>query len=288
VAAHELGHALGLGHSDKEGALMAPFYQGFVRNYQLPVDDKQAIQSLYGQHEGEAPKPPPPPRSTVTPLPPPVQTTKMMVPVPPQGSHPDTCTLSFNAVTQTHDDRVYVYSGQWMWRMSDYGLDDGFPVTINTYYENPPDSIQAALFSPRQSYTWFFKGNEVWKYYGFQLDMHKVINTRGYPSRIKAALMATDGTIYLLQNGNCWAFDEDRMDITSSTHVPCAQVFPGLPSSYDSAVRLHTDPGYIYFFHGYNYQKYSVADKKVLSGYPKAKAGPWMGPACGAQPYTPK
>jgi hypothetical protein len=211
-----------------------------------------------------------------------------MVPVPPSGSHPDTCSLSFAAVTQTHDDRVYVYSGQWMWRMSDYGLDEGFPVTINTYYEQPPASIQAALYSPRHYYTFFFKGNEVWRYYGFQLDTHKVIQTRGYPTNIKDALIAADGTIYLIQNGNCWAFDEERIDLAGTTHVPCSQLFPGAPTTFDSAVRLHTEPGIIYFFQGKNYYKYSDAERKVLDGYPKDKAGPWMGPACGAKPYTPK
>lgn len=48
VAAHELGHALGMSHSTDAGALMYPVYS-YAKGYPLAEDDIEGIQALYGK-----------------------------------------------------------------------------------------------------------------------------------------------------------------------------------------------------------------------------------------------
>ena len=52
VALHEAGHALGLGHSDKPGDVMYPYYR---RNMALSANDIGALRTLYGAPTGSAP-----------------------------------------------------------------------------------------------------------------------------------------------------------------------------------------------------------------------------------------
>jgi len=67
VGCHEFGHGLGLTHSSRKTALMAPYYSAGVPNPQ-EVDDIPRIQSVYGKPTS-TPIPTPTPVPTPTPTP---------------------------------------------------------------------------------------------------------------------------------------------------------------------------------------------------------------------------
>jgi hypothetical protein len=62
VGTHELGHALGLKHSDVVGATMYAYYRWCDSQQRyIESDDRLGIQALYGLAGAEEPPPPPPP-----------------------------------------------------------------------------------------------------------------------------------------------------------------------------------------------------------------------------------
>jgi len=79
VALHELGHALGLGHTDTPGDVMYPYYR---RGMQLSAHDIGAVQTLYGAPgQAGAITVAPAPAAPVTPTPAPAPTTPAPAPV---------------------------------------------------------------------------------------------------------------------------------------------------------------------------------------------------------------
>ncbi|KAK2166169.1 hypothetical protein LSH36_41g12006 [Paralvinella palmiformis] len=266
VAAHELGHALGLGHSNVPNALMAPYYQGYKENFQLHQDDIWAIQTLYG---GATAAPTNPPLTTTT-------TTES-----PSGGDPnkDPCQTKFGAIFQGHDSRIYVINNKYIYRLNDLGLEEGYPKRLSKVYERAPYHTGAAAYSWRTRFTYLFKGKKVFKYYGFSRIQKKYVTSPGYPSKVDAAFIGRDGYIYLFKGSEYWIFDEARMDVKSPNGKPISSMWPGMPPNIGAAVRLRD--GYIYFFKGERYRKYDEYYKRVLPGYPKNKAAPWMGKVCG-------
>jgi hypothetical protein len=121
VALHEAGHALGLGHSDRPGAVMYPYYKISTG---LTDDDIAGIRALYGSNvpppatpvptPTPPPTPPPPtPAPPPAPSPAPGDTTPPSVQIRTPGFTIIATSASLVAISGTASDNVAVTAVKW-------------------------------------------------------------------------------------------------------------------------------------------------------------------------------
>uniref|UniRef100_A0A1A8RZ49 Matrix metalloproteinase 14b (Membrane-inserted) n=1 Tax=Nothobranchius rachovii TaxID=451742 RepID=A0A1A8RZ49_9TELE len=229
VAVHELGHALGLEHSNDPSAIMAPFYQWMdTENFQLPDDDRRGIQQIYGSGSDLAPPP-------LTPHTPEHKPQPTYAPDKPHFG-PDICDGHFDTIGIFRGE-MFVFKDKWFWRVrnrrdrywvfSESILESGYPKNLKEMGTGvPKDRIDAALYYTPNGKTFFFRAN---KYYRFNEEMQRVDDDypksismwQGVPDNIKAAFMSKDQAYtYFYKANKYWKYDNQRM-----------RVEPGYPKS---------------------------------------------------------
>uniref|UniRef100_A0A8C6XQ13 Matrix metallopeptidase 1 n=1 Tax=Naja naja TaxID=35670 RepID=A0A8C6XQ13_NAJNA len=212
VAAHEIGHSLGLSHSTDVGALMFPNYSYMPPNlFRLPQDDINGIQAIYGKSES---------------------------PIQPTGpSTPDACSAktTFDAVAtirgeylffkdrhfwrkhpqmfnNSEKDNILIFKGNKYWVLSGYDVINQAQSIYRLGLPRNVKKIDAAFSDPETGKTYFFIGNKYWRYNEMEQSMEK-----GYPRNIakdfkgiKPRIDATlydNGYIYFFQGTKVFQFD---------------------------------------------------------------------------------
>ncbi|KAE8609218.1 hypothetical protein XENTR_v10011746 [Xenopus tropicalis] len=295
VAVHELGHSLGLEHSNNPSAIMAPFYQWMdTEDFQLPEDDRRGIQQLYGPPVDQIP-------STQSPLPTPGKPEvpdKRPPKPPPRGkperpgnappprspSNPDQygpniCEGNFDAVSVLRGE-MFVFKGAWFWRVRHNRVLDNYPMPIGHFWRGLPPNITAAYERHDGKFV-FFKGEKYWLFREANLEAGypQPLTSFGYGipyDRIDTAIFwEPTGHTYLFRGDKYWRFNEESRSADVGYPKPIT-VWAGIPDTPKGAF-LSSDSTYTYFYKGAKYWKFDNQQLKTEPGYPKSILRDFMG-----------
>ncbi|XP_074642230.1 neutrophil collagenase-like [Tubulanus polymorphus] len=265
VATHELGHGLGLAHSDDPTALMAPWYQGYTsfEEYVLPRDDIMGIQSLYG--ENGKPIPTLPTKPTIPPTQPPTT---------------GACHGAYDAIINTPDGMTYAFRGYNVFRMSARGLEAEADIRT-MFFPEPRKVINAATYSPRMKKVYLFIGTQIFRY-EYKASEQKFYIDEGYPTDYQsrsdyprnpdAALVDAGGWTNIFEGSKVWFFDEMNRGSRKNMLSDIISYFPKAPSGKIDAAAF-IDNTY-YLFQGQYY--YTATNRQPVVG-PMKKDQRWMG-----------
>ncbi|KAI1287313.1 Matrix metalloproteinase-16 [Halotydeus destructor] len=266
VAAHELGHSLGLGHSSVRDSLMAPFYQRYKPNFKLHKDDVLGIQALYGVRSDSQPKPTlPGPQPTE-----PTYTAAQPTPRPSDGpgDGPDLCQDGkIDAATRINDGSTYVFKGHHYYKVETNGLADGYPRRIASDWDGLPGNLDTAL-TWADGKTFFFKGTKYWRFTdkkmsaGYPKEIS--VGFAGIPNDIDAAFVwGGNGKTYFFKGDQYWRFDSKSDPPVTNRYPKPISNWVGLPSNLDAAFKWEN--GLTYFFKGTQYYRFNDGDFEVDS-----------------------
>ncbi|KAM9557927.1 matrix metalloproteinase-25-like isoform 1-T2 [Salvelinus alpinus] len=266
VAVHEFGHALGLSHSSSDPSIMRPYYQGAVKDissYNLPLDDRMAIQELYGRkeskptvHPGGSGSTPRHPRLP-SPSPPRPRPTKHS-----DRSSQNRCEGGFDAVANIRGE-VFFFKGPHFWRIQRTGnLVSLNPALIRNFWMGlPPETNKIDAVYERKSdgviiffigaQYWVFKDNVARPGYPRPLaEWGMRTKDGGKVERVEAAFVwAYNGKTYLFSMGEFWKFDEGRKEEgrkPEGGYPKDAALWRGVPTDPDDIISW--GEGDAYFF----------------------------------------
>ena len=144
---------------------MAPFYRGYQAYFELHEDDIQGIQRLYGTKTVQRPPKGGGDDDEYD------FSGRKTTPATPRGEEDSTlCSnMKFDTIFNSAEGHTYVFKGQQYWRLTEEGVDAGYPKYISSGWEGLPGNIDAA-FTYKNGKTYFFKGKQYWRYNGRKMD----------------------------------------------------------------------------------------------------------------------
>ncbi|XP_034032826.1 matrix metalloproteinase-15-like [Thalassophryne amazonica] len=295
VAVHELGHALGLEHSDNPNAIMAPFYQWIhTHNFTLHKDDVRGIQYIYGppllthapptsapSHDEEptsesprssSPKYEPTPSSSTDPPPTFPHPTPGKTDPPPQPDPSPSPSVPSPTVlpSTTPVDMEPEPEPVTPFVKKDVPPPPRPPKQPDNHPPNICDGdfdsvtvLRGEMFVFKGRWFWRVRRNRVLDNYPMPISVFWI----GLPSDIDAAYERHDGKFVFFKDDRFWVFRE--ADVLPGYPQPLHEYGQGVPAHrIDTAIWWEPN-GYTYFFTGDRYWRYNEETRTTDPDFPK-------------------
>ncbi|XP_057606949.1 macrophage metalloelastase [Hippopotamus amphibius kiboko] len=243
VAVHELGHSLGLDHSNDRNAIMFPNIRYTDHNtFHLSADDIHGIQSLYGGPEKHKPT------------------------SSPDGTDTATCdpNMSFDAVT-TVGNKIFFFKDRFFWWKLPESSERRVSL-ISSLGQNLPSGIQAAYEIGARNHVFLFKDDKYWLMSNLkpQLKYPKSIYSLGFPNSVTKIDAAVFNPLfyktYFFVDNQFWRYDERRKFLEPGYPKLITTYFPGIGPKIDAV--FYSNRRY-HFFQGSNVLEYDVLSHRV-------------------------
>ncbi|XP_013139281.1 PREDICTED: matrix metalloproteinase-25-like [Papilio polytes] len=271
VAVHEIGHALGLSHSNVKASVMYPYYQVPVEK--LHMDDILGMQELYLKEElpssGESTE-----RASQSSLAPHFTQTADSR----EEDLPDLCLSHYDTIQVIYD-KIYVFEEEWVWVFRDRReLEEGYPRRIHDVFIGLPKHVQfiRAIYQKINGNIVIFSGRNYWEFSRrFRLVRRGRAAEFGLPRRIElttAFLSNYNNRTYLISDDHFWRYDErrDAMDRGYPKHMAA---WRRIPSPVEAAMVWKGDT---YFFCGPRFWRFDNERVEAHAYYPLPTAQIWF------------
>ncbi|KAL2096442.1 hypothetical protein ACEWY4_008590 [Coilia grayii] len=253
VAAHELGHSLGLSHSKDPSAIMFPKYKKLsLTNPRLPKDDTLAIQTLYGK-----------------------RIKKPSAPAIPKKCHPN---FSIDAAA-VHGNDILFFKGSYMWLRTSWMMYWGSVRGdfIRTFLPSITSPVDAAYNIPTSGTIVIFTGPKYWMVQNFRTKSYSgSIYDYGFPTTVKkidaAVHLREYKKTYFFTAGVYYRYDEALRTMDPGFPRKIQFDWPGIGNKVDAALQFRE--GSIQFFCGPNAYNFDYRKRRVIY---TTKANAWLG-----------
>uniref|UniRef100_A0A7N5KJL9 Interstitial collagenase n=1 Tax=Ailuropoda melanoleuca TaxID=9646 RepID=A0A7N5KJL9_AILME len=242
IAAHEVGHSLGLGHDNDIGSLMFPSYNNY-RDVLLSPRDISAIQALYGPSKN------------------PIQPRELQVPRACDSK------LTFDAVTKIRGE-LFFFKNRFFLRTSPSHKTVDLDV-IADFWESLSRGVDAAYSVVDRDEVFFFKDSKYWAFNGDQMVRgypKDIYHSLGFPQSVKTIDAAVHedetGKTYFFVANKYWRYDENTLSMDTGFPKEIAHGFPGIGKQVDAVFQ---EGGFFYFFHGKKQYKFDPKTKQILT-----------------------